>query len=68
MVADAMGSKLGYKTGSAGVSHAAPITDFAGLNAVFTGGGTGMGRELTVQLGAAGCSAAICDVSAEIFE
>ena len=33
--------------------------------AVVTGGGTGMGRELTLQLAADGCHVAICDVSAE---
>ncbi len=33
--------------------------------AVVTGGGTGMGRELTRQLAAVGCHVAICDLSAE---
>jgi len=38
---------------------------FAGLVAVITGGGTGMGRELAVRLAAEGCSVAICDLSAD---
>jgi NAD(P)-dependent dehydrogenase (short-subunit alcohol dehydrogenase family) len=32
---------------------------------VITGGGTGMGRELAIQLTAEGCNVAMCDVSAE---
>ncbi len=39
-----------------------------GRLAVLTGGGTGMGRELTRQLAAAGCSVAICDVSAAAMD
>ncbi len=42
-----------------------PIADFAGLTAVVTGGGTGMGRQITCQLAAEGCHVAICDVSQE---
>jgi NAD(P)-dependent dehydrogenase (short-subunit alcohol dehydrogenase family) len=36
---------------------------FEGRLAAVTGGGTGMGRELTRQLAAEGCHVAICDVS-----
>ena len=43
--------------------------DFAGRLAVVTGGGSGMGRELVVQLAARGCDVATCDVNdAELAE
>jgi len=41
------------------------MKDFAGKIAVITGGGAGMGRELTRQLVAEGCNVAMCDVSPE---
>jgi NAD(P)-dependent dehydrogenase (short-subunit alcohol dehydrogenase family) len=44
------------------------VDTFAGRIAVVTGGGTGMGRELVVQLAAAGCSVATCDLDLEAME
>jgi NAD(P)-dependent dehydrogenase (short-subunit alcohol dehydrogenase family) len=41
------------------------MKDFSGKYAVITGGGTGMGRELAIQLAAEGCNVAMCDVSPE---
>ena len=39
------------------------MKEFGGKFAVITGGGTGMGRELALQLVAEGCNVAMCDVS-----
>ena len=41
------------------------MKSFAGKIAVITGGGSGMGRQLALQLVAMGCDVAMCDVFAE---
>ncbi len=44
------------------------MKSFAGKIAVVTGGGTGMGRELVIQLAKEGCHVAMCDVSNEAMQ
>lgn len=44
------------------------MNDFRGKIAVVTGGGTGMGRELCLQLVKEGCAVATCDVIMENLE
>src|SRR5215469_10048986 len=41
------------------------MKSFAGKIAVVTGGGSGMGRELALQLAAEGCDVAMCDLFPE---
>jgi NAD(P)-dependent dehydrogenase (short-subunit alcohol dehydrogenase family) len=44
------------------------MDSFAGRIAVVTGGGTGMGRELVVQLATEGAHVALCDVNPDTME
>lgn len=44
------------------------MKDFGGRLAVITGAGSGMGRELAVQLAAAGCNLGLCDITLAALE
>src|SRR6185369_7303021 len=44
------------------------MKSFAGKLAVLTGGGSGIGRELVIQLAAEGCSVAMCDLNGPAME
>jgi NAD(P)-dependent dehydrogenase (short-subunit alcohol dehydrogenase family) len=44
------------------------VESFEGRLAVVTGGGSGMGRELVIQLAAEACSVATCDVNSDAVE